>query len=274
MIQGRFNGPLVEGIREGQGALLWSNGDRYEGMFVNGLRRGHGIMREATGRYYEGSWAFSMRDGKGKEVFPNGDQYTGDFKRDKFHGEGVLETQGGKYTGAFANGYKDGKGAMHFKNGARYDGEWKENRFHGKGTYYWPEGGKTSHQKYEGEWMNGDRTGHGVTSYPTGERHDGMYFKNKKEGDGWWRSITGKVREGIWKDDVLVKFMGPEIFEAQMKAKKVCLIFVGVHHLSCISQLLITDQTHSHVVSVDGTSQQKPSRTIQQQCNRRRKTDR
>ena len=47
-----------------------------------------------------------------------------------------------------------------------------------------------------------------------------MYSHNKKEGEGFWRNITGKVREGIWKDDKLVKYVGPEIFEAQMKAKK------------------------------------------------------
>jgi hypothetical protein len=30
----------------------------------------------------------------------------------------------------------------------------------------------------------------------------------------------GKVRQGIWHKDELVKYTGPEIFEAQMKAKR------------------------------------------------------
>lgn len=54
----------------------------------------------------------------------------------------------------------------------------------------------------------------------SGEKHDGNYINNKKEGEGWWRNTTGKVREGVWKDDVLLKFVGLEVFEAQMKAKK------------------------------------------------------
>jgi hypothetical protein len=32
--------------------------------------------------------------------------------------------------------------------------------------------------------------------------------------------LIGKVRQGIWLKDELVKYTGPEIFEAQMKAKR------------------------------------------------------
>jgi hypothetical protein len=64
-----------------------------------------------------------------------------------------------------------------------------------------------------------------------GERHDGTYVHNKKEGEGYWRSITGKVREGIWKDDKLLKYVGPEIFEAQMKAKKMARLNASLAHI-------------------------------------------
>ncbi len=49
---------------------------------------------------------------------------------------------------------------------------------------------------------------------------DGTFLRNKKHGSGWWRFTNGKVRPGEWKDDVHVKWTGPEQYEAQMKAKK------------------------------------------------------
>lgn len=50
---------------------------------------------------------------------------------------------------------------------------------------------------------------------------DGIYVSNKKHGSGWWRFTNGKVRPGEWKDDVLVRWTGPEQFEVQMKAKRI-----------------------------------------------------
>ncbi len=50
---------------------------------------------------------------------------------------------------------------------------------------------------------------------------DGMYVSNKKSGSGWWRFSNGKVRPGEWRDDVLLRYTGPEQFEAQMKAKRI-----------------------------------------------------
>lgn len=38
MISGEYEGELKEGVREGTGKLIWSNGDRYCGEFKNGLR--------------------------------------------------------------------------------------------------------------------------------------------------------------------------------------------------------------------------------------------
>ena len=39
-------------------------------------------------------------------------------------------------------------------------------------------------------------------------------------GSGWWRFTSGKVRPGEWANDKLVRWSGPEQFEAQMKAKR------------------------------------------------------
>ena len=42
------------------------------------------------------------------ETFRNGDSYRGSFKRDKYNGEGTLESKAGVYVGSFLDGYKDG----------------------------------------------------------------------------------------------------------------------------------------------------------------------
>ena len=39
-------------------------------------------------------------------------------------------------------------------------------------------------------------------------------------GSGWMKFTNGKVRPGEWKDNVMVRWTGPEQFEAQMKAKR------------------------------------------------------
>jgi hypothetical protein len=49
---------------------------------------------------------------------------------------------------------------------------------------------------------------------------DGSFFRNKMHGAGWWKFTHGKVRPGEWKDNNLLRWTGPEQFEAQMKAKR------------------------------------------------------
>jgi hypothetical protein len=51
MINGNYEGELVEGVRQGQGAIEWSNGDRYDGDFQNGLRHGKGVLWECPVPY-------------------------------------------------------------------------------------------------------------------------------------------------------------------------------------------------------------------------------
>jgi hypothetical protein len=173
------------------------------------------LIEQKGTRKYEGMWVLSRREGRGQETFANGDVYIGEFSNDRFDGQGELTTKGGKYKGTFKDGLKNGLGTLLFKNNSRYEGAWKLGRFHGKGLYVWQDT-----RKYEGEWLNGERNGPGIMYFPNGEKHDGNYLNNKKHGPGWWRLTSGKVRPGEWKEDQLVRWTGPEQFEAQMKAKR------------------------------------------------------
>lgn len=244
---------MKEGVRDGEGVLEWSNGDKYEGEFKNGLRHGHGVLIECKGsRRYEGQWVLSQKEGKGTETFANGDKYVGDFSADVYNGQGELRTKGGVYTGHFKDGLRDGIGLMQFKSNCRYEGHWQRGRFHGRGLYIWSDG-----RKYEGNWENGERNGMGILTLTNGEKYgkhlifiaseppilalfhiisltllccnvlhctvygtDGSFVNNKMHGAGWWKFAHGKVRPGEWKNDELLRWTGPEQFEAQMKAKR------------------------------------------------------
>ncbi len=213
----KYTGQTTEGIRDGKGRLDFSNADYYEGDFKNGVRHGFGIMFEEKGKKcYEGHWSLSQRHGQGTQRFGNGDIYNGEFVCDKFEGKGELNTRGGVYKGEFKNGLKNGFGIMNFKTGARYEGMWRDGRFEGRGLYVWED----TLKKYEGNWFKGMRHGEGILILPNGEKYDGMFAENKKHGSGWWKFTHGKVRPGEWRDDSLLRWTGPEQFEAQMKAKK------------------------------------------------------
>ena len=56
---------------------------------------------------------------------------------------------------------------------------------------------------YDGSWANGQRTGLGVQSFANGNRYEGHWLNDKKEGPGrfFYRS-TNKVYEGEWVDDI------------------------------------------------------------------------
>ena len=41
----------------------------------------------------------------------------------------------------------------------------------------------------------------------------GGYAANKMEGNGWWRSVDGKFRPGVWKEGKLIEWTGGERFK-------------------------------------------------------------
>ncbi len=61
----KYVGKLVNGMPNGQGKMIWPNGDIYEGLFRNGKR--HGL---------------------GKRINMDGSEYTGEYFEDKPHGQG------------------------------------------------------------------------------------------------------------------------------------------------------------------------------------------
>ncbi|MCK9265562.1 hypothetical protein M0P98_01555 [bacterium] len=133
-----WNGPVVNGKAEGQGALMlvvrgkdgkekqceanasmkegkldgnvkikWSNGEYYEGTYKGGLKEGHGFHKGANGIDYYGDWHKGQPSGWGVMKWPSGIIYKGELN----------------------NGIREGQGVMIWGDGAVSKGMWKDDEF-------------------------------------------------------------------------------------------------------------------------------------------------
>ena len=68
--------PLIGGNQK----KIYKNGDTYEGPFVNGKREGKGVYIYQNGDKYEGEFKRGKKDGEGKYTYRNGNVYEGTWK--------------------------------------------------------------------------------------------------------------------------------------------------------------------------------------------------
>ena len=95
-VGGTYEGAWAYDKRNGQGTMVYRNGDKYTGnaaptavaqerncnigfagMWFEDTRHGQGVMTFARGGGYEGQWQYDKESGQGQCVFPSGDKYTG-----------------------------------------------------------------------------------------------------------------------------------------------------------------------------------------------------
>ena len=113
-LQGRYSGPCVDGLAEGEGVAsgiaeyrggfhrgrkhgkgvkTWPNGDRYEGEFVDDGKQGFGTYQWGSGLWegerYDGSFVADRRQGYGTYWWPSGDVYDGPWDGDQPTGPGT-----------------------------------------------------------------------------------------------------------------------------------------------------------------------------------------
>ncbi len=126
---GQFIGQHNEGIPNGSGTLIFTNGNSYTGSFVNGEISGEGIL-----------------------TFKDGTKYSGYFINGKFHGSGRIDSlNGSSYVGEFKNGTMDGLGIQTYSNGNIYNGQWLNGQRHGIGKYSYHENSEL--MEYNGAWQ-------------------------------------------------------------------------------------------------------------------------
>ena len=93
LVNGRYVGQVVNGLREGKGIMYFNNGDRYDGEWRNNKQNGKGVKYWNTEPYkgdiYEGEFKNDKKEGKGILYYSNGDRYEGDWKNGKREGKGI-----------------------------------------------------------------------------------------------------------------------------------------------------------------------------------------
>ncbi len=84
--EGTYTGQLVNGMANGQGTVIYANGDSYEGEWKDNMFHGQGIYTWAEGHRYEGEFKNDMFHGQGTVTKANGYIIKGRFEFDQFVG--------------------------------------------------------------------------------------------------------------------------------------------------------------------------------------------
>ena len=126
----KYEGDIVNGMRNGKGTLTNADGEKYTGMFVNDKRHGQGSCAWPNGDKYTGMWVDDKRTGQGSYSWPNGDKYTGMFTDDKLNGQGTATwINGDKYTGMWVDDKRHGQGTFTYADGRILKGRWINDAF-------------------------------------------------------------------------------------------------------------------------------------------------
>ena len=123
--EGKYEGELVNNMREGKGKLYYINNEKY------------------MGKIYIGEWKNDLRNGKGVETWNDGERFVGNFKNDKREGYGIYYFSNGDiYEGNYKNGKTEGFGVEYYSNGDKYEGRFKNGNKEGQGVYYFENGNR------------------------------------------------------------------------------------------------------------------------------------
>lgn len=113
-------GTYVEGLLQGEGFAMFSDGSTYVGFFHEGMMHGTGTLTWPAGDVYNGEFQNDNRQGNGTIIFPDGNTYTGGWEKDAMHGLGVIEwIDGSVFEGEMSRGLKDGLGVIWLASGER-----------------------------------------------------------------------------------------------------------------------------------------------------------
>ncbi|EHI69277.1 MORN repeat-containing protein [Streptococcus ictaluri] len=80
----KYTGYVLNHKMNGQGKLVYSNGDTYDGQFKNGVFEGKGTFTASNGWSYSGQFKAGQADGKGVLKAKNAKVYKGTFKQGIF----------------------------------------------------------------------------------------------------------------------------------------------------------------------------------------------
>ena len=179
-----YVGEVYNGLPDGIGRLLTSDGSYYNGQWIDGKRCGIGnlILSSYNEDSYSGEWLDDEFHGVGKYVFGGSDAYyDGEWQKGIQHGSGKYVCKEYEYVGDWTEGLMTGQGIITYtSNQDVYEGDFLENKRHGTGVYYFAESGNI----YDGEFYDDKIHGLGSLYFGNGSVYDGEFEDGKIKGEG------------------------------------------------------------------------------------------
>lgn len=156
-------GNWLNDIREGCGVNFKNTGVKYLGRWRNGkMNTKYGEIEFGVISYYKGEINNDEICGKGFMYYNEQEAYDGYWKKNQWHGQGVIKYKSGEtYRGEFNEGERCGFGECIWPvSGLHYKGEWECDNFHGNGVL----DAKEYHNKiHTGPWHYGVQQESGLT---------------------------------------------------------------------------------------------------------------
>lgn len=179
-----YVGEVYNGLPDGIGRLLTSDGSYYNGSWADGKRNGWGdmILPSYNSDSYTGQWLDDEFEGVGKYVFgASGAYYDGEWHKGLQYGSGKYVCEEYEYVGDWKEGLMTGQGVITYtSNEDVYEGDFFENKRHGVGVYYFG----ISKNVYDGEFYDDKIHGLGTLYFSNGNLYEGEFVNGKIQGDG------------------------------------------------------------------------------------------
>lgn len=191
-----YEGEMQDGLPDGKGKAIFSNGTSFSGNFKQGMFHGNGILKSKDETICDGEFRYDQLNGQVKVTFQNGMTFEGLYKNDKPNGFGKLKNkQGYSYIGMFNDGLKHGYGKMEFA-GHFYQGQFYNDLPSGTGEMKFSNG-----EVYIGDLQYGLAHGDGMLTFPDGSSYDGEFQNGLVHGKGKLKFADGATYEGTFKYD-------------------------------------------------------------------------
>ena len=134
----KFEGYLVDGVKEGYGKLTYSDGAYYEGNFKEDKMHGKGTLYYGPDKpAYDGEWICDQFHGKGSLYNENPVPLNGSFNYNDFN---LIEDFWVRYDGCFEGDNKAGEGILILSNGEEFRGNFENDYINGRGTFVTKDG--------------------------------------------------------------------------------------------------------------------------------------
>ncbi|MCX7144216.1 MAG: hypothetical protein NT123_24910 [Proteobacteria bacterium] len=160
-------------------------------------------------------------------------------------------------SGVYQGGCKDGlaEGFGEARGASEYRGSFRAGRKHGKGVKTWPSG-----DRYEGDFVDDRKEGTGTylwgpRSASAGESYSGGYLNDQRHGEGVYAWPSGDRYSGPWANDAITGVPTPMMI-SRARAKAEALLAVGKSRVKVCRALLVgiamRDWIRGEVIEVNG----------------------